>query len=101
MSAHEQYRAEVAVKRVIGVTAVANDFAVRAPLGGMPTDLEIARDAVIALKLELPFDWENIKPIVKEGHMTWKARSSGMISASARRPRCGTCGVLSGAIPSP
>jgi len=70
MSAHEKYRAEVAVKRVVGVTAVANDLAVRAPFGGMPTDPEIARDAVVALKLQLPFDWEKIKPIVKEGHIT-------------------------------
>ena len=69
MSAHEKYRAEVAVKRVIGVTAVANDLAVRAPLGGMPTDPEIARDAVLSLKLQLPFDWEKIKPIVKDGHI--------------------------------
>lgn len=68
-SAHEKYRAEVAVKRVRGVTAVANDLAVRAPLGGMPTDPEIARDAVLALKLELPFVWEDIKPIVKEGRV--------------------------------
>lgn len=68
-NAHEKYRAEVAVKRVRGVTAVANDLGVRAPLGGMPTDPEIARDAVLALKLELPFIWEDIKPIVKEGRV--------------------------------
>lgn len=68
-SAHEKYRAEAAVKRVTGVTAVANDLAVHAPLGGMPTDPEIARDAVAALKLELPLVWENIKPIVKAGHI--------------------------------
>src|SRR5579862_632706 len=68
-NAHEKYRAEAAAKRVAGVTAVANDLAVRAPLGGMPTDPEIARDAVSALKLELPLLWESIKPIVKEGHV--------------------------------
>jgi osmotically-inducible protein OsmY len=70
VNAYEKYRAEVAVKRVTGVTAVANDLAVRAPLGGMPTDPEIARDAVAALKVELPLDWEKIKPIVKEGHIS-------------------------------
>ena len=69
MSAHEKYRAEAAAKRVRGVAAVANDLAVRAPLGGMPTDPEIARDAVAALKLELPSVWEDIKPIVKQGHV--------------------------------
>lgn len=69
LSAHEKYRAEAAAKRVRGVAAVANDLAVRAPLGGMPTDPEIARDAVAALKLELPAIWEDIKPIVKQGHV--------------------------------
>lgn len=68
-SYQEKYRAEASVKRVLGVAAVANDLAVRAPLGGMPTDPEIARDAVAALKWELPLAWENIKPIVKEGHV--------------------------------
>ena len=68
-NAHEKYRAEAAAKRVVGVTAVANDLAVRSPLGGLPTDPEIARDAVAALKLELPLAWENIKPIIKQGHV--------------------------------
>lgn len=68
-SVHDKYRAEAAAKRVRGVAAVANDLAIRAPLGGMPTDPEIARDAVAALKLELPFIWESIKPIVKQGHV--------------------------------
>lgn len=68
-SSYDKYRAETAVKRVRGVTGVANDLAVRAPLSGMPTDPEIARDAVAALRLELPLVWESIKPIVKEGHV--------------------------------
>jgi osmotically-inducible protein OsmY len=68
-SAYEKYRAEAAVKRVRGVAAVANDLAVRAPLGGMPTDPEIARDALAALKIELPSVWEEIRPIVKGGHV--------------------------------
>ena len=65
----EKYRAEVAVKRVVGVAAVANDLAVRPPRGGIPTDPEIARQAVAALKEELPLVWQNIKVIVKEGHV--------------------------------
>ncbi|HVC30739.1 MAG TPA: BON domain-containing protein, partial [Steroidobacteraceae bacterium] len=68
-SAYEKYRAEAAVKRVAGVTAVANDLEVRWPFGGRPTDPEIARDAVAALKIELPLAWEGIRPIVKEGHV--------------------------------
>ncbi len=65
----EKYHAEVAVKRVAGVTAVANDLAVRAPLAGMPTDPQIARDVIEALKTELPLLWQSIRPIVKEGHV--------------------------------
>ena len=69
-SAHEKARAEAAAKRVAGVTAVANDLGVRTPLDGIPTDPEIARDAVFALKLELPLVWEHIIPVVKGGHVT-------------------------------
>jgi osmotically-inducible protein OsmY len=65
----EKYRAEAAVKRVAGVTGVANDLVVRAPHGGMPADPEIAREAVAALKTELPLVWQSIKPIVKGGHV--------------------------------
>jgi len=65
----EKYRAEAAVKRVIGVAAVANDLAVRPPRGGMPTDPEIARQAVAALREELPLVWQDIKLIVKDGHV--------------------------------
>ena len=65
----EKYRAEAAVKRIAGVRAVANDLAVRAPLGGTPPDPEIARNVVAALRAELPLIWENIKPLVHEGHV--------------------------------
>jgi osmotically-inducible protein OsmY len=65
----EKYRAEAAVKRVAGVNAVANDLAVRAPMGGKPPDPEIARNVVAALRAELPLMWENIKPLVHEGHV--------------------------------
>lgn len=82
-SAHEKYRAEAAVKRVRGVAAVANDLGVRAPLGGMPTDPEIARDAVAALKIELPTIWEEIRPIVKGGHVALE----GMVEWHNQRER--------------
>ena len=65
----EKYHAEAVVKRVAGVIAVANDLAVRAPAGGMPTDPQIARDAVEALKSELPLLWQDIQPSVTEGHV--------------------------------
>ncbi|HTX06775.1 MAG TPA: BON domain-containing protein [Steroidobacteraceae bacterium] len=68
-SSFEKHRAEAAVKRIAGVRAVANDLAVRAPTEGMPTDPQIARDAVAALKSALPLAWEDIKPVVYGGHV--------------------------------
>jgi len=64
-----KYQAEIATRRIKGVTAVANDIAVK-PLSGLPTDPQIARAAVELLKTELPIAWEQIKPIVKEGHVS-------------------------------
>ncbi|HUK01228.1 MAG TPA: BON domain-containing protein [Steroidobacteraceae bacterium] len=61
--------AEAAVKRVAGVTGIANDLAVRAVLGAIPTDPQIARDAVAALRSELPLIWEQLRPVVHEGHV--------------------------------
>jgi osmotically-inducible protein OsmY len=64
----EKCQAETAVKRVKGVAAVANDIEVR-PLAGAPTDPEIARAAVSALKIELPLTWESIKIVVQKGQL--------------------------------
>src|SRR5512146_1627684 len=57
----EKYQAEIAARRVKGVTAVANDIELK-PLAGSPTDPELARAAVTALQTELPLTWEQIKP---------------------------------------
>jgi len=65
----EKLQAEAAVKRVKGVAAVANDLEVR-PFAGAPTDPEIARAALGALKFALPGSWENIKAIVQQGRVT-------------------------------
>jgi osmotically-inducible protein OsmY len=65
----EKLQAEAATKRVKGVAAVANDLEVRS-LTGAPTDPEIARAALGALKFALPLSWENIKPIVQKGWIT-------------------------------
>lgn len=67
---HQKYRAEAAVKRLAGVTAVANDLAVRLPLGRTRTDPEIARDVVAELKGALPASWQNIKALVHEGRVS-------------------------------
>lgn len=68
-SSFEKYRAEAAVKRIAGVRAVANDLAVRPPRGGVPTDPEIARNAVAALETALPLAAADIKPLVHQGHV--------------------------------
>jgi osmotically-inducible protein OsmY len=64
-----KYQAEIATRRIKGVTAVANDISVKPPTG-VPTDPEIARAAVEILKTELPIAWEQIKPVVKAGHVS-------------------------------
>jgi osmotically-inducible protein OsmY len=66
----EKHRAEVIAKRVAGVTALANDIAVRLPKDHGTTDPEIARQAVEALKWELPLEWDSIKPVVSQGQVT-------------------------------
>ena len=65
----EKYQAEITVRRIKGVTAVANDISVK-PLAGAPTDPQIARAAVAALKMDLPLTWEQIKATVKEGRIS-------------------------------
>ena len=63
-------QAEIDAKRVPGVRAVANDIQVRLPTSSMRPDPEIARDAVAALKQEVPGSAERIKVIVKDGWVT-------------------------------
>jgi osmotically-inducible protein OsmY len=66
----DKYEAEAAAKRVAGVVAVANDLEVRMPAVDERPDPDMARDAVTALKAQLPISWENIKIIVKNGWVT-------------------------------
>jgi len=65
-----KWQAERDVKRVSGVMGLANDIEVRLPTGSERPDPEIARDAVEALKNELPFSHENMKVVVKNGWVT-------------------------------
>jgi osmotically-inducible protein OsmY len=65
----DKYQAEIVTRRVKGVAAIANDIQVK-PIAGGPTDPEMARAALAALKLELPFEWEQIKPTVKDGRIS-------------------------------
>ncbi len=66
----QKTQAERDAKRVAGVVGVANDIEVRLPDIDKQPDPEIARDAVSALKAELPFSSENIKVVVKNGWLT-------------------------------
>jgi osmotically-inducible protein OsmY len=63
----DKYEAEAAAKRVAGVAGVANDLEVRMPSVDERPDPEIARDAVAAIKSQLPLSWERIKVVVKDG----------------------------------
>jgi osmotically-inducible protein OsmY len=65
-----KWQAESDVKRVSGVTGVANDIEVRLPTGGERPDPEIARDAVAALHTELPYSSQNMKVLVNNGWIT-------------------------------
>ena len=64
------FEAEAAAKRVAGVVAVANDIEVRMPRFDERPDPEIARDAVAAIKSQLPISSEKIKIVVKNGWIT-------------------------------
>jgi osmotically-inducible protein OsmY len=66
----DRLEAEQAAKRVAGVRAVANDIEVRLPAIDQRPDPDIARDAVAALKAELPISHDRIKVIVKDGWVT-------------------------------
>jgi osmotically-inducible protein OsmY len=63
----QKYEAEQDVKRVAGVVGIANDLEVRLPTSSERPDPELARDAVAAIKSELPFSWERFKVVVKDG----------------------------------
>lgn len=65
-----KYEAEAAAKRVAGVKGVANDIEVRLPSIDERPDPDIARDAVAALKSQLPISSEHIKVVVKNGWVT-------------------------------
>jgi osmotically-inducible protein OsmY len=71
----DKYEAEAAAKRVTGVAAVANDLEVRLPSIDERPDPDIARDAVAALKSQLPLSSEYIKVIVKNGWITLEGQA--------------------------
>ncbi|MDB5866032.1 MAG: hypothetical protein JWO70_3838 [Betaproteobacteria bacterium] len=66
----QKWQAERDAKRVAGVVAVANDIEVRIPSFDERPDPEIARDAVNALKSQLPYSADRIKAVVSKGWIT-------------------------------
>lgn len=66
----QRWEAERTVKRVSGVTGVANDIEVRLPVFNQRPDPEIARDAVAAIRSELPYSSEYIRVVVRDGWLT-------------------------------
>lgn len=66
----EKFQAEADVKRVSGVTGVANDIEVRLPAIDKRPDPEIARDAVKALNFQIPVAVGNIKVVVRDAWIT-------------------------------
>jgi osmotically-inducible protein OsmY len=66
----QKWQAERDAKRVAGVLGVANDIEVRLPSVDQRPDPEIARDAIAALKNELPYSASQIKAVVSSGWIT-------------------------------
>jgi osmotically-inducible protein OsmY len=89
-SFRQRRKAEQDVKRVAGVVGVASNIEVRLPIIQRRPDPDIARDAVEAIKSELPLSWERIKVIVEdglislEGEVEWHYQLERMEEAVAR-----------------
>jgi len=89
-SYRQKLRAETDAKRISGVMAVANDIEVRLPSEDSRPDPEIARDVVAQLKFELPFSYDNIKSVIKngwvtlEGDLEWNYQRTRAESAALR-----------------
>jgi osmotically-inducible protein OsmY len=66
----QKYQAEADAKRVAGVLAVVNDLEVRLPNVDEQPDPDIARDAVERIKSELPYAWDKIRVVVRNGWIT-------------------------------
>jgi osmotically-inducible protein OsmY len=73
----QKLQAEADAKRISGVIAVANDIQVRLRSADSRPDPEIAREVVSQLERELPFSYDKLKTVVKngrvtlEGHVEW------------------------------
>jgi osmotically-inducible protein OsmY len=66
----QKFEAEAAVKRVAGVTGIANDLEVRLSSDDKRPDPEIARQAVATVQNQLPSIADRIQVVVKNGLIT-------------------------------
>jgi osmotically-inducible protein OsmY len=66
----DKYQSEMTVKRIAGVSAVANDLEVRLPGGDQLTDPELARNVAAAIRTALPLAHEQVKAVVQNGYVT-------------------------------
>ena len=94
----DKYEAEKAAKRVASVLAVANDIEIRLPAIDQRPDPEIARDAVAAIKNQLPFSYEQIKAVVRNGWVTLEGdvewQHQRQTAERAVRPLKGVKGII-------
>jgi osmotically-inducible protein OsmY len=78
----DKFDAERAAKRVAGVVGLANDIEVRLRATDERPDPEITREAVAAIKSQLPLSYERIKVICKngwialEGSVEWQSQKA-------------------------
>lgn len=79
----DKFGAEDAVKRIHGVTAVANTIQVRPRAPAAVTDPEIARAAVAAIQRALPLCAEQVMPLVRDGVVTLE----GLLDWNCQRER--------------
>jgi osmotically-inducible protein OsmY len=70
----EKHAAVVAAKRVIGVAGVADELEVRLSPKQAASDPDIAREAVAALRADMPFVHDKIKVVVDEGLVVLEGR---------------------------
>ena len=66
----QKYEAERGVKTIKGVRGIANDIEVKLPSLNERPDPEIARDAVAAIKRELPYSGEHVRVVARNGWLT-------------------------------
>ena len=94
----DKYEAEKAAKRVAGVLAVANDIEIRLPAVDERPDPEIAREVAAALKNQLPFSYEQIKAVVRNGWVTLEGdvgwQYQRQTAERAARPVKGVKGII-------